>query len=124
SRRTAVENLAAGRYELPRIAGGVEGQGEHAVIAGVRRLQGGRVGAQRIQALATGPDHELANPARRRVPGRILLLVVLVQVVVSVENDVRTGVVERGPEREHTWGALRPARREQRVMPHREHARF
>jgi len=66
----------------------MEGQHEHAEVAGVLGLEGcfGRDEAE--QVLATRPGDDLTHPGGRRLVGRIDLRVAFVYVVVAGQREV------------------------------------
>ena len=117
------ERLVALRDELPVVAGGAEGQLQHAVGVVLAHLAVGLGRADAGQERAAGADHELADPARVvELAARVLGREALVVVRVTAEDHVRVGVVERLEQRLHLVGVAVVARVEARVVPVRERA--
>ncbi len=117
------EGLARDGQEPPVRAGLVQRQPEHPVGVVVAHQAVGAGAADPTELLAPGADDDLGEAVDRvRRAGRVLGGEPLVVVVVAVEHQLRTGVVEVLPElRGLGVVAVRP-RAEPGVVPHRQRA--
>lgn len=113
-----VGELPAGhRNEFPDVASRVQRQLQDAGRSGVASLTVGSDALEPAQLFSTGPYHELSDAPRRVCLAiRILSPESLVVVVVSGDDHVRPGRVERLPERLYDGGTAMLARAEERMV--------
>ncbi len=112
------ECLAGHGDELPIIAAGAEGQLDHTESVAVSNLAVGNGCLEGAQALAACPHYELSNAKRRiRSAVGILRREAFVIVVVTIDNDLRPGLIKGLPDRLHLVVVSVPSGGEQRMMP-------
>src|SRR5437868_8141459 len=119
ARRAGVrEGLAGDRNELPVVARRVQGQAKYAERGAVANLAVRLDGAPTDEALATRPDHELADAAYGVGYGAGRLRAeALVDVIVAVQHQVRISVVEVLEERAGVGVVAGLTRAEAGVVP-------
>jgi hypothetical protein len=91
----------------------------------VADLGGGKRRSIRVEALSSGSDHELADAVLGiGFPVRVLRCEPFVVVLVAAQREIHASLLERAPDVDHPRVvAVLGARREARVMPHRDGAR-
>src|SRR4051812_15441851 len=99
-RGSGVAEVAARRYEIPVIARSVEVEPDDPEGPRGAKLAVRAAGDERTLLGAAGPHDELTDATLAvLMPARVLWRESLVVVIVAVDDEVRTGRVERTPER-------------------------
>src|SRR3954452_21308166 len=120
---SGVGEVARSRDEMPVVARLVKVEPDDPEGARGAQLAVGAGNEERPLLGAAGPYDELAHPAEAVLAtGRVLWREPLIVVLVTVDDHVRAGGIERTPEGVGRPGIAMDARAEPRVVPDRERA--